>query len=90
MAICCMGDRPVLEMSVSTNLEVIEAEALKLPPQDRSHLLERLIASLDADPEVEAAWAAEADRREAELNAGLVIALPGDEVLTRLRAGLVR
>lgn len=75
---------------MTTNLEVIEAEPLKLPPQDRSNPLERLIASLAADPEAEAAWAAEADRREAELNAGLVIALPRDEALARLRAWLIR
>ena len=33
---------------VSTNLEVLEAEVLQLPPIERSHLLERLIASLDS------------------------------------------
>lgn len=37
--------------AMSSNLQVLEAEALKLAPVDRSHLLERLIASLDADPE---------------------------------------
>ena len=35
---------------MSSNLEVLEGEALKLEPADRSHLLERLIASLDSDP----------------------------------------
>ena len=38
---------------MSTNLEVLEAEVLQLPPVERSHLLEQLIASLDSDPEVE-------------------------------------
>jgi len=52
---------------VNTNLEVLEAEVLQLAPVERSHLLERLIASLDSDPEVEEAWEREADRREAEL-----------------------
>ena len=64
---------------MNTNLEVLEAEVLKLAPVDRSHLLERLIASLDIDPEVEEAWALEADRRDAELESGLIVAVPGQE-----------
>lgn len=75
---------------MSTNLEVLEAEALKLSPADRSHLLERLIASLDSDPEVEAAWAKEADFRQAELDSGAVEAVSGDEAIARLRARLAR
>jgi len=75
---------------VSPNLEVLEAEVLQLAPADRSHLLERLIASLDVDPEVEEAWEREADRREAELESGLIEAVPGQEAITRLRAKLRR
>jgi putative addiction module component (TIGR02574 family) len=71
-------------------LEILEAEVLQLAPADRSHLLERLIASLDADPEVEEAWEQEADRREAELESGLIAAVPGEEVIARLRAKLQR
>ena len=56
-----------LEIRMSSRLDVLEAEALKLLPVERSHLLERLVASLDSDPEVEAAWEREADRREAEV-----------------------
>ena len=76
------------EIAVNATLEALEAEALKLAPADRSHLLERLIASLDSDPEVEVAWAAEADRREAELESGAVVELPGHEAIARLRARL--
>lgn len=75
---------------MSTNLEVIEAAALQLAPVERSHLLERLIASIDSDPEVEAAWEREADRREAELESGAVTAVSGSEAIARLRARLVR
>lgn len=75
---------------MSTKLETLEAEALKLPPAERSHLLERLVASLDADPEVEAAWALEADRREAELASGAVEAVPAAEAIARLRSRLSR
>ena len=75
-----------LEMSMSTSLKVLEAEALKLAPAQRSHLLERLVASLDADAEVEAAWEREADRKEAELDSGSVAAVPGSEAIARLRS----
>lgn len=78
------------EMTMSTNLEVLEAEALKLAPSDRSHLLERLIASLDSDPEVEEAWEREADRRETLLESGSVAEAPGPEAMSRLRSRLVR
>ena len=75
---------------MSTNLEILEAEVLQLAPADRSHLLERLIASLDEDPEVEEAWEREADRREAELESGLIAAVPGQEAIARLRTSLPR
>jgi putative addiction module component (TIGR02574 family) len=75
---------------MSTNLEILEAEALKLAPADRSHLLERLIASLDSDPEIEQAWELEADRREAELESGAATAVPGHEAMARLRSRFVR
>lgn len=73
---------------MSTTLEALEFEALKLARADRTHLLERLIASLDADPEVEAAWEREADRRESELDSGSVAAVPGPEAVVRLRASV--
>lgn len=75
---------------MTSQLEIIEAEALKLPPADRTHLLERLIASLESDPEVEAAWALEADRREAALDAGQAAEVSGEEAIARLRARLAR
>ena len=78
------------ETIMSSTLEILEAEALKLPPADRSHLLERLIASLDSDPEVEDAWEREADRREAALESGSVAEVSGPEAIARLRAKLAR
>ena len=70
---------------MSTNLEALEAEVLQLAPVERTHLLERLIASLDSDPEAEKAWEREADRREAELESGLIAAVPGEKAIVRLR-----
>lgn len=75
---------------MSTSLEALEAEVLKLAPAERSHLLERLVASLDSDPEVEQAWEREADRREAELESGAVAVVPGEEAIGRLRSRLSR
>ncbi|MGE3297192.1 MAG: addiction module protein [Porticoccaceae bacterium] len=75
---------------MTKSLEVLEAEVLQLPPVERSHLLERLIASLDSDPEVEEAWEREADRREAELESGSITAISGQEAIARLRARLAR
>ena len=70
------------------NLEALEAEVLKLSPMDRTHLLERLIVSLDSDAAVENEWRIEAERREAELASGSVAAVPGEEAMQRLRARL--
>lgn len=67
-------------------LEALVAEVLRLSPADRLHLLERLIASLDSDPETEEAWIREADRREGELESGSVVGVPGMEAIAQLRA----
>jgi putative addiction module component (TIGR02574 family) len=75
-----------LEIIMTTTLEALEAEVLKLPPADRSRLLERIIASLDVDQEVEAAWDAVADKREAEIESGEVRPVPLEEALARLEA----
>ena len=67
-------------------VETLEAAALQLTPADRARLVDRLIATLDADPEVEEAWAAEVERRQTEIENGTVSLLPGPETLTKLKA----
>jgi putative addiction module component (TIGR02574 family) len=71
---------------MSSTLESLETEALRLSATERARLVERLIASLDIDPEVEVAWAAEVERRNAEIESGAVTLVPGEEALTRLKA----
>jgi putative addiction module component (TIGR02574 family) len=71
---------------MSLSLEMLEAEALRLSAAERSRLLDRLIASLDADAEVEAEWDAVADSREAEPDSGASKAIPFEEVIARLEA----
>ena len=70
---------------MSSTIEVVEAEALQLSAAERARLIERLIASLDADPDVEDAWAAEVERRHAQIESGAVLLLPGAETLAKLR-----
>ena len=71
---------------MSSTLEALEADALQLSPAERARLVERLIASLDTDPEIEEAWAAEVERRNAEIESGAVSLIPGPEALARLKA----
>ena len=71
---------------MTTTLEILEAEALKLAPAERSHLAERLVASLDEDEEIEAAWDAVADARELAVTASAAKAIPLDVAMARLEA----
>ena len=67
-------------------VETLEAAALQLTSADRARLVGRLIATLDADPEVEEAWAAEVERRQTEMENGTVALLSGPESLAELKA----
>ena len=71
---------------MTTMLETLEAEVLKLPVSDRSRLLERVLASLDTDEDLDAAWDTIADKREAEIEAGEVVPVPVEEAVARLEA----
>ncbi|MGH8580672.1 MAG: addiction module protein [Gammaproteobacteria bacterium] len=71
---------------MTVTVETIEAEALQLTAADRARLVERLISSLDIDPAVEDAWAAEVERRNAQMESGEVSLLPGPETLAELKA----
>ncbi|NRF71783.1 addiction module protein [Aquincola sp. S2] len=76
---------------MSIPLEVLAAEALGLSPEERSELLDRLLASLEPnplDPDWEQAWATEIDRREAEIAAGTATWIAGEEAVRRLRVQL--
>lgn len=73
---------------MSTQFEALEAEVLKLAPADRALLAEHLIASLDEDNEIAAAWAAEVERRVAEVESGAVVGMPCGEAIAQARAAL--
>lgn len=69
-------------------LQKIEDAALHLPEDQRAHLIQRLVLSLDAPSadELRADWSAEARRRAEELDDGSVRAVSGDAVLRKARA----
>ncbi|GMV04431.1 MAG: hypothetical protein AMXMBFR53_07110 [Gemmatimonadota bacterium] len=69
--------------------EQVEAEARRLPREERARLAEALIASLDEEAEVEQAWAAEIARRVEELRTGAVESIPAEEVFGEID-GLLR
>lgn len=71
---------------MSSSVEFLESEALRLPTAERARLVERLIASLDVDPGVEDAWATEVERRNVEIDNGTVSLLSGPEALIALKA----
>jgi putative addiction module component (TIGR02574 family) len=70
----------------------IEKEIRALEPDDQEHLLRALLEELDgpADPDVERAWLAEAQRRSQELDSGVVETFPAEEVFAKARAELKR
>jgi putative addiction module component (TIGR02574 family) len=71
---------------MSSTVEALVAGALQLSAGERARLVERLIASLDIDPGVEKAWAAEVERRNAEIESGDVALISGPDALAELRA----
>ena len=71
---------------MATHVEILEAEALQLPPAERALLVQALVASLDEDTAVEEAWAAEVKRRLAQIESGEVQMIPGDVALAQVRA----
>lgn len=81
-------DNPSLAQTMTLPVEALEIEVLQLSPVDRARLLDRVVASLDAESSRDAAWDAVAGRRDAEIEAGLATEVPVDEVLARLRAAL--
>ncbi len=70
---------------MATSIQDVKAAALDLSAEDRAELAQRLLSSLDRDPEVEAAWNEEIRQRVAELEAGTVTTIPAEEVFAKAR-----
>lgn len=73
---------------MDTPLEALESQVLRLPAADRARLLDRVVASLDADAARDQAWDAVAASREelAQNDPSLMISM--DSILKQLRAEL--
>lgn len=71
---------------MATELRQLFREALELTDNDRATLAGLLIESLETeiDPDVEAAWAEEAERRWKEIESGSVKTIPWEDVRARL------
>jgi putative addiction module component (TIGR02574 family) len=68
-------------------LRVLEKEVLELPPRSRVRLAEKLIESVEdyADPQWEAEWTDEIDRRVAEICSGKEKGIPAEQVMKKAR-----
>lgn len=69
-------------------LAKIEEDIRSLSTAEKEALLRVLWEELDgpADPDVEAAWLQEVNRRSQELESGAVQSVPSEEVFARLRS----
>lgn len=72
---------------MSTNLDQLTADAMKLPLRDRVQLAQRLISTLDGEVEAdtEALWFAEAERRLEELRSGKIQGIDSDAAFRTAR-----
>lgn len=68
----------------------IANDALSLPADMRLSLIEKLLKSLNipTQPEIDALWAKEAERRIAEVENGDVNPIPGEHVFSDIRKRL--
>ena len=72
------------------SIEELESEALKLTPEARAKLAGRLLESLEGltEEENQRLWAAEAERRDADLDRSPGKARPADDVFREARSKL--
>ena len=66
----------------------VEAQALKLSVEQRTDLIDRLLASLPIDPAHDEAWGLAAERRLAELDSGAVAPIPVADAIARARRAI--
>ena len=66
--------------------EIVE-EAACLPVEERVQIIDSLLRTINpVDPLMDREWIALAKRRLAEIRAGSVVPVPGDEVFEKVRA----
>jgi len=77
---------------MAMTVEQIALEALGLPASSRARLAHELIASLDKaeDPNADALWRQEIERREREIDEGRAKCIPAEEALRKARLKLLK
>ena len=73
---------------MDTPLEALESQVLRLSAADRARLLDRVVASLDADAARDKAWDAVAANREELAQNDPTLMVSTDSVLEQLRGEL--
>ncbi len=66
-------------------LDDLHAAVLSLPEAERARLAARILASLDEDAEIEAAWVSEVRERMAAYRRGEIAAVAAQDVLSKAR-----
>jgi putative addiction module component (TIGR02574 family) len=77
---------------MSTDLDQLTADAMKLPLRDRVQLAQRLVSTIDDEVEADTQqmWFAEAERRLEELRTGTVEGIASDDAFRTAREALKR
>ena len=87
-----LDECPALQYSssMSTTVDQLVSEALRLPPQARAFVAEKLIESLDAErgEELSPAWKEEVRRRCREIDERLVELSSAEDVFARAYAAI--
>jgi putative addiction module component (TIGR02574 family) len=75
-------------VAMGSQLELLEAEALKLTAGERAAFAQVLLASLDEDAEIEEAYSVEIERRISDIESGAAQVIPIADALAQVRAAL--
>ncbi|HEY0969012.1 MAG TPA: addiction module protein [Opitutaceae bacterium] len=72
---------------MAMTLKELYAETRQLPREQAAELMDLLLIDTFSEPDaaVQEAWDREIDRRLAELESGKVQAIPGDQVMAKVR-----
>lgn len=73
---------------MSLTYQQVASEAMRLTPEERVDLAEKLWISVETPKAIAEAWDVEIKRRIAQLDDGEVEAYPAEKVLAELRAKL--
>lgn len=75
-------------MSMVVTLDSLFAEAMSLPDNTRLQLVERLISTIQSEPELEVEQAQEVRRRMDDVRSGRLQTIPGEQVFLDIARSL--